>query len=376
MITNPLTADDEIEIEDMVRTYCRATFTSARVREASASVTGTDDVAWKQMVELGWSGLGIDTELGGAGLGLVAQCIAVRELGARLAPTPYLASAAFAVAALTTLSGTERGNELLGCIATDPLATMTLALGSGHGWDVRSVRPTTARAVGDGWVLDGVATLVPDASRARTVLVIAALDAGTRWGLFEVDNRDGQLTTPTSIVDGTRQYADVVLNAAPAIALHSEDIAWDGVQRLIDRLVVCLAAELVGVGIACLTQTLGYLRTRHQFGRPIGSFQALKHRCADLAVDLTTAQELVFAAAAMSDRPDALAVFAPLALARTQDVAKRSAEEAIQMHGGVGFTEEYDLGMLYRRTIADIELIASPSDAYARLYQVRSGRTT
>ena len=372
MITNPLTAD-ELEIEQMVQPYCRTTFPSVRVREVSASVSGTDELAWKQMVELGWSGLGIDVDRGGTGLGLTAQCIVVRELGARLAPTPYLSSAAFAGAALACLAMTPRGSELLAGLASDPLATLTVGLGSGRGWDFAAVPLVTARSIDGGWVLDGVVTLVPDAARARSILIVAALDAGSRWGLFEVDNRDGAVTVPTPIIDRTRRFADVVLDGTAATALHGADLTSDDIRRLIDCMVVYLAAELIGIGTACLTQTLDYLRTRHQFGKPIGSFQALKHRCADLAVDLTTAQELVFAAAGMSARPDAMAVVAPLALARSEEAAKRCAEQAIQMHGGVGFTEEFDLGMLYRRTITDIELIAGPTDAYARLQQVRSG---
>ena len=124
-----------------------------------------------------------------------------------------------------------------------------------------------------------------------------------------------------------------------------------------------------------MEQTLEYLKTRHQFGKPIGSFQALKHRCADLAVGVTIAQELVFSAAETVDGNDAaaLALVAPLALARCGEVLKKVTEEAIQLHGGVGFTDEIDIGLYYKRAISDLELIATPIEARARLNEVRHG---
>jgi alkylation response protein AidB-like acyl-CoA dehydrogenase len=131
---------------------------------------------------------------------------------------------------------------------------------------------------------------------------------------------------------------------------------------------------MVGSAMSCHRRTLDYLLTRHQFGKPIGSFQALKHRAADIAVAVTTAQELVFSAAALIDagKSSQLALAAPLTLARVAEVVKHTTEEAIQLHGAVGFTDEVDIGLYYKRALSDLELIAVPADAYARLHEVRS----
>jgi alkylation response protein AidB-like acyl-CoA dehydrogenase len=371
MLTSPLAAAQDVEIEQMVRAFCRTTFSSARVRETALSVSGMDELAWKQMVELGWSGLAVSTEFGGAGLGSVAECMVLRELGARLAPTPYLGATAFPVAALATLVTSEGGSDMLGAIATEPQG-VALALGIGRAWDFAAEPTVRARKDDLGWVLDGCVPLVPDAARAARLLVVAALGESDKWGLFTVNNDTGVFARTRPTVDTTRRFADVTFSHSTAVLLSGGDLVADDISRLVDRLAICVAAELVGVGIACQGRTLEYLNTREQFGRAIGSFQALKHRCADLAVALTTAQEIVFAAAALVDVRRDVNVAAPLAVARAGEAAKRNAEEAIQMHGGVGFTEEFDLGMYYRRVIADLELISTPADAYLRMQAARA----
>jgi acyl-CoA dehydrogenase len=370
MLTSPLTAGHDVEIEQMVRAFCKATFSSTRVREASQSVSGTDELAWKQMVELGWSGLAVAPEFGGAGLGSVAECVVLRELGACLAPTPYLGATAVPVAALGALATPQAGGQILVAIASEPQG-VALALGIGKAWDFSAEPAVRARYDGLGWVLDGCVPLVPDAARATRLLVVAALGEADRWGLFEVNNRTGELTRPRATVDMTRRFADVVFERSTATLIRDELDIHD-IARLIDRIAICVAADLIGVGLGCLSRTLEYLNTREQFGRVIGSFQALKHRCADLAVRLTTAQELVFAAAALTDARRQVNVAAPLALARAGVAAKHCAEEAIQLHGGVGFTEECDLGMYYRRAIMDLELISAPADAYVRIEAARA----
>ncbi|GAA1000212.1 acyl-CoA dehydrogenase family protein [Acrocarpospora macrocephala] len=371
MITDPLTSDDHLEIGAIVGDFTQRVFSSDRVREAAAGAPGFDELAWKQMVELGWSGLGVPAVAGGAELGVFVQCIVHRELGARLAPSPYLATAAFAATALDELADPELSGGLLAAIAGEP-TLLALVLGHGRGWSSAPSPLVTATRSGAGWVLDGAVPLVPDAARAQRLIVVAAIDE-RNWGLFRVDAKG--VSHPVRTVDSTRAFGDLLLRETPAVALHRETFDRARIDGLVDRLAVFLAAEMVGAAIACLNQTLDYLRTRRQFGRPIGSFQALKHRCADLAVGLTTAQELVFAAAETADTGDAaaLALFAPLALARAGEVLKRTSEEGIQLHGGVGFTDEFDIGRYYKRALADLEILSGPATAYARMDAVRRG---
>jgi alkylation response protein AidB-like acyl-CoA dehydrogenase len=372
MITEPPTSPDHTEVRDLVRDLVTATFTSEKVRAAMASPRGFDEVAWKQMVGLGWSSLALPEEVGGENLGAYVQCLVHRELGARLAPSPYLANVAFVATALQVLAD-DRGRDLLRAIGAGT-TDAALVLGHGRGWPDGAGPTLTARETDQGWVVDGSAELVLDAGRCDVLVVVAAVAGPDRWGIFEVDARVATVRRTTQpVVDATRTFADLALDAAPARCLRGEPLSTPQVSGLVDRVAVYLAAEMVGAAVACLRQTLDYLRTRHQFGRPIGSFQALKHRCADAAVAVTIAQELLFSTAEMLDAGDVagLRLAGPLLLARAGEVFKDVAEEAIQLHGGVGFTDEVDIGLYYKRALVDTELLASVDDAYARMEHVR-----
>lgn len=372
MITEPPTSLDHTEVRDLVRGMVRATFTSEKVRAAMVSPLGFDEAAWKQMVDLGWSSLALPAEVGGEDLGAYVQCLVHRELGANLAPSPYLASVAFAAAALHVLAD-EQGRDLLAAIGAGNTAA-ALVLGHGRGWPGGAEPSLTARETADGWVVDGRAELVLDAGRCQVLVVLASVGDRGDWGLFEVDAHVSEVRrTTTPVVDATRSFADLVLDAAPARSLRSDPVSTEQLSGLVDRIAVFLGAEMVGAAAACLQQTLDYLRTRHQFGKPIGSFQALKHRCADAAVAVTVAQEMLFVTAEMIDVDDTagLRLAGPLLLARAGEVFKHTAEEAIQLHGGVGFTDEVDIGLYYKRALVDTELLASVADAYARMELVR-----
>jgi alkylation response protein AidB-like acyl-CoA dehydrogenase len=372
MITEPPTSPDHTAIRDMVRDLVTSTFTIEKVRAAAGSPRGFDEVAWKQMVDLGWASLALRADVGGEDLGAYVQCLVHRELGARLAPSPYLSTAGFAGVALHVLAD-ERGHDLLAAIGAGTLAA-ALVLGHGRGWPQGSPPLVTACETADGWAVDGRAEMVLDAGRADVLVVVASVGEHGRWALFEVDARaDAVRRTAVATVDATRSVADIVFDAAPGRCLRTEPLSVDELSGLVDRVVVYLAAEMVGAAVSCLQQTLDYLRTRRQFGKPIGSFQALKHRCADAAVAVTVAQELVFSTAAMLDAGDdaGLCLSAPLLLARVGEVFKHCTEEAIQLHGGVGFTDEFDVGLYYKRALLDTELLASTADAYARMEIVR-----
>jgi alkylation response protein AidB-like acyl-CoA dehydrogenase len=322
------------------------------------------------MVELGWTMAADEDDE----LGPVVQCIVHRELGARLAPSPYLASVGFAATAVALLGDTDLGRTLRDSIG-EGAVTAALVLAGRAGWSRASASSLVARVVDGAWTLEGEAELVLDAARAD-VLVVMARTGGDEWGLFHVDPQSaGVERGPVTTVDRTRSFGYLKLSEVAVVPLHAQPVTAGKADALVDRLAVLLSAEMVGAANSCMQQTLDYLRTRHQFGRPIGSFQGLKHRCADTAVSLTIAQELLFAAAEMMAAGDAgaLQVVSPLLLAQAGEVFKHTAEEAIQLHGGVGFTEEVDIGLYYKRALVDTELLAVPVDAYARLDSVRSG---
>lgn len=376
MITEPASAPDHVDIRDLVRDVASTTFTSEQVRVAAATAHGYDEAAWRQLVDLGWTGLTLPEAAGGEDLGVYVACLVHRELGARLAPSPYLATAGLAASALTTLGDDALTADVLGEVARGE-TTAALVLGHGRGWPVDGVPGgLTASETPEGWVVDGAAELVLDGLRADLLVTVARVAGSQDWRLFSVDPRAGSVTgTTAATVDSTRVFADLVLDRAPARPLSSGPLPTDRVAALVDRTVVPLAAEMVGAAVTSVQLTLDYLATRHQFGRPIGSFQALKHRCADAAVSVTVAQETLFAAAEMVDAGDAegLQVLAPLLLAQSAAAFRHATEEAIQLHGGVGFTDEVDIGLYYKRALVDSELISSVVDAQARLDIVRGG---
>lgn len=375
MITEPAAAPDHREIRDLVREVARGVFTPEKTRAASSTPAGYDEVSWKHLVSLGWTSLALPAECGGEDLGTFVACLVHRELGARLAPSPYLATAGLAATALVSLGDAERTAELLSDLAAG--TTAALVLGHGTGWPAPGGPAlVTATDTASGWVLDGQVPLVLDGARADLLVVLARVGDEAGWGLFAVDgNAAGLERTGAATVDLTRGFGDVVLSAVPASQVSRETLGAEEVAGLVDRAVVLLAAEMVGAAGACLELTLEYLRTRRQFGRVIGTFQALKHRCADAAVALTVAQESVFAAAEMVDAQDwaGLRVQAPLVLAQSAAAFRHAAEEGIQLHGGVGFTDEFDIGLYYKRALVDGELLAPVADAHARLDTVRHG---
>lgn len=372
MLTNPITRDDDVEIQQIVRDFVSSTFPFGKVRAASATPAAYDEVAWKQMAGLGWSGISLPEAVGGTDLGATVQCVLHRELGGRLAPTPFLASTAFAATALSRLGDPEAVAETL-CAIANGTAIAALVLTPPAVWLSGDVAGIAASPDGPDWRLDGSADLVVGAGYATTLVVVARTGLD-EWGTFLVDPvEEGLQVSPQPTVDVTRAFANVRLTDARARLVSGGPLDAAALASTADRLAVYVAAEMIGTATAALRTTLDYLRTRHQFGQPIGTFQALKHRVADLAVSLTTAQELVFMAARLieADAQEEISLAAPLALARAGDAARSVTEEAIQLHGAIGFTEELEMGMFYKRVLCDLEIVATPAEARARIARLR-----
>ncbi|WP_167042389.1 acyl-CoA dehydrogenase family protein [Salinibacterium sp. ZJ454] len=368
MITDPVIDENHLEIRAAVDDFVESSFTLDASRSAAGrNGTVVPDAVWEQMAELGWCGLGIPEAAGGEGLGVFVQCIVHRALASRLAPSPFLATSGFAAAVIDRLADPELGFPILRAIAEQGRQA-ALAQGGNQPWKPAE-GAILAREADEGWRLDGNAAMVLDGMTAETLIVLATTADGS-WMVFSADGEGvGVRRTPHLTIDVTRAFGDLEFVDAPAEALVSSALPVERIQSAIDSIAIRLAAEMIGAAHACMTLTLGYLKTREQFGRPIGSFQALKHRCADLALTLTVAQELVFAAADTADRGDnaGLSLAAPLALHRAAITSLRIAQEAIQMHGGSGFAEEVDAGLFYKRALVDSELLAAPADCAARL---------
>jgi alkylation response protein AidB-like acyl-CoA dehydrogenase len=300
----------------------------ARLREVIDTRDGYDDELWRLVAgELGLVGIAVSEDHGGTGGSFIDAAVVIEEAGSALFPVPLLTSIVAAVA--IDRGDPSRAAELLPRVAA---GERVAALVVGPEIDT------------DGDVLRGVATHVIDGHRAD-LLVIA-----TPSGLWALDrSAAGVEVTASRSLDLTRWQATVSLDGAAGLRIGDADTA----AAAVDLLRVGLAIESVGAARHCLGATVDYLKTREQFGRPIGSFQALQHRAADLAVELEAAASTAYYAAwVAADSPAELPVVAPLAKAVCADAAYRIAAETIQMHGGIGFTWEHEAHLYFKRATA------------------------
>jgi len=308
----------------------------------------------------------VPEEYGGAGFTLVETHVVLEQLGAALTPSPLLGSAVLAAQAVL-LSGDEAACvRLLPGIAEGSRIAAVCWAGEDGRWrtdgsDVCAVRD------GDGWALSGAATLVLDGAAAHTLLAVAGIEPG-RVGLFEVDPADDRVrTTPTPAMDTTLSLARVELDGAPANPLSLD--AADLLATLHDIAAVAVTALQVGAAQRALDMTVAYSRERVQFGRAIGSFQALKHRMADMLVGVETARSASWAAAwSAARREPELPARAALAKAWCSEALNKVASETVQLHGGIAITWEHDAQMLFKRAHATSQLFGQPHEHRQRLF--------
>jgi alkylation response protein AidB-like acyl-CoA dehydrogenase len=322
----------------------------ARLRDVIDNHEAYDEDLWKLVaVELGLVGVAVSEANGGTGGSFVDAGVVLEESGWALAPAPLLAG--IVASAAIDRADADAAAELLPAVAAG---------------ERRTALAVAAELTSDGDRLSGVAPHVIDGHHAD-LLVVAGAD-----GLWAVDAAaPGVTVVGAPSLDLTRWQATVTLDRAPARRLGGAEQA----ATAVDLLRVALAVEAVGVARHCVTSTVGYLKTRVQFGKPIGSFQALQHRMADLAADLEAAASTAYYAAwAAADSPAELPVVAPLAKAVCGDAAYRIAADTIQLHGGIGFTWEHDAHLYFKRATAT-RLILGDTHVQRRLVASRAGLT-
>lgn len=329
-----------------------------RVRDLMMSETGFDPVVWKEMADLGWVGLAVSEDCGGAGLGLVEMSVLLEEMGRMVVPGPFFASAVVATSAIQELASPDQQADLLPALATgEKVASLAIFE---DGWSTESLS-TTATADGGKWVIDGRKRAVVAGSTADFLLVTAASDDGV--GVFVVDAAaEGVEVTDEPVLDLTRRQATVSFDSVAidrSARLDGEDITGS-LHRTLALATVALAAEQVGGAQACLEMSVEYAKTRYQFGRPIGSYQAIKHRCAEMLMKTEHARSAVYHAARVTDDPDELAIASPLAGSLASEAYVWVAGENIQVHGGIGFTWEHDAHIYLKRAKASSLLLGSP----------------
>lgn len=356
---------EQRELRVAVRGFLAERSPSSRIREAMISETGYDTELWRRMgAELGLLGLTVPEELGGAGAGHVERAVVAEELGRSLAPCPFLGSAVLATDLLLALDDGPGVELLPRMVAGELVAAVAVAEGGGA-WDRAGGATVAARSAG-GWVLDGAKTAVIAGDVADMLLVYASTGSGPGW--FQVEaGADGLSRTTLDTLDPTRRLARVGFAATPATPLAAADPA--GVLDVVADLAgVALAAEQLGGLERAVEMTVEYAKVRVQFGRPIGSYQAVKHGCADMYCDWEQGvSALRYAAWAADHARDELPVAAALAQSYLGPAYFRAATATVQYHGGIGYTWEHDAHLYYKRAKSTELLFGPPSAHRARL---------
>jgi alkylation response protein AidB-like acyl-CoA dehydrogenase len=354
-------SEEQEELRRSVRRFLEDKSPSAEVRRLMETTEGFDRAVWEQMAnQLGLQALGIPEEYGGAGFGYVELIVVFEEMGAALLCAPYFATVGLAANALLSSGDEAAKKDLLpGIAAGETIATLALTEDSGR-WDTDGVT-LAASAAGEGWKLEGHKMFVIDGHNADLVIVAGRTPKGV--SLFAVDKGASGLTaTPLATMDQTRKQARLEFASTPA-RLVGEEGAADGVlSRTLDLAAVALAAEQVGGAQRCLDMSVEYAKTRIQFGRPIGSFQAIKHKCADMLLEVESAKSAAYYAGwAAAEDSDELPVVASLAKSYCSEAYFHAAAENIQIHGGIGFTWEHDAHLYFKRAKSSELMLGDPS---------------
>jgi alkylation response protein AidB-like acyl-CoA dehydrogenase len=366
MTTTVLLSSDQEDIREVARRYLGAEYDSDSVREIIATEEGFDEERWREMSELGWPAICLPEEHGGMGYSTVERCLLLEEMGRVLLPSPFLSSAVMAADVVTFAAAPEARASLLPAIGegTSRAALVTprwLRLEEGPG----AVR---AAADGDGSTLTGAGGLALDAHTADVMIVVADVDDGT--GVFAVDREGhGVSCEPAPTVDPTRRLSRVRFDATPAERIDDGVATAAALEEAFDRATVALAAEMVGAAQRCVDITVEYARDRRQFGAPIGSFQAVKHRCADMSVEADTAREAVYFAADVIESGDLgnLPVAASAAKIAATEAFLAVSAAAIQLHGGIGYTWEHDAHLFYKRALLSARMLGTAAEHRDRL---------
>jgi alkylation response protein AidB-like acyl-CoA dehydrogenase len=344
---------EQRELRESVSRFLADRMPLPRVRELMESADGSDEKIWSYAgSQLGLQGIAIPEQYGGGGFSFVEQAIVLEELGAALYPGPYLASAVLAATALLASTDEAAKRDLLPGIATgSTVATLAFTEDNGS-WEPDAIRLAATRD-GDGWRLDGHKSFVLDGHRADLILALAR--TGDGLSLFAVDARaadpgDGLARKQLQTLDQTRRLGRLEFSALPARLIGAPGEGGQILDRTLDVAAIALAAEQLGGAQRALDMAVAYAKIRHQFGRPIGSFQAIKHRCADLLLEVESLRSAVsYAAAALAEDSAEVPVLAALVKALASDTYFHVAAENIQIHGGIGFTWEHDAHLYFKR---------------------------
>ena len=343
--------EDQEELRRYARQWLDDRAPIDEVRRIMESSEGFDRDQWREMAELGWLGIATPEEYGGAGYGFAELAVLAEEMGRSLYPSPFLSSVVVGAGLVGRLGDDSQKRKVLGGIVSGS-STLAVAVPPFAEVDVEGERD------GDSWLLSGSARFVLDGHGADTFLVAARIDRELR--LFLVDGSAVE-TEPMAVMDLTRPQSVVRLEGARATELGSGE-PREAIEGVAVRAVATLAMEQVGGAQECLEMSVAYAKERHQFGRPIGSFQAIKHMCADMLVAVESARSVAYHLANVVDTdPDEAAIAAPLAKSFCSETYFTTAADTIQIHGGIGFTWEHHAHLYLKRAKTSMLLFGDPT---------------
>jgi alkylation response protein AidB-like acyl-CoA dehydrogenase len=353
-------SEEQEELRKSVRKFLEEKSPVTEVRRLMETTEGYDAAVWKQMGEqLGLQGLALPEAFGGSGYSYVELGIVLEEMGRALLCAPFFSTVALA-GNLLLASGDDaaKAKHLPGIAAGETIATVAFTEANGR-WDEAGIAATATND--GGWKVTGEKMFVLDGHTAGLLLVAAKTAKGT--SILAVDAGAAGVTRealPT--MDQTRKQAKVTFAAAPAELIGEEGKGWSYLSKMLDLAAVALSAEQVGGAQKVLEMSVQYAKDRVQFGRPIGSFQAIKHKCADMLLETESAKSASYYAwwAAAEDN-DELPVVASLAKAYCSEAYFHATAENIQIHGGIGFTWEHDAHLYFKRAKSSELLFGDPT---------------
>ncbi|MCX4095751.1 acyl-CoA dehydrogenase family protein [Nocardia sp. alder85J] len=353
--------DEQLELRAVVRKFLESRSGESQVRAQMETPEGFDRQVWRQLAEqIGVQALAIPEEYGGAGFGFGELAVVLEESGRALLCAPLLSTVVLAANTLLLSGDVEACRDYLpGIAAGETIATLAVIEDSGVWAEDRIA--TSAIHTTDGWRLDGVKRYVLDGASADVVIVAARGVDGMSLFLVE-SGAHGVTIEDLPTLDRTRRQATVTLRDTPARLLGAVGTGWAVVSGVVDIGATALACEQVGGAARVLETTVDYLKVREQFGRPIGSFQAIKHRCSDMLVELESARSAAYYAsyAVATDAAD-LPIAASTAKVYCSTAYYHIAAEGIQLHGGIGFTWEHPAHLYFKRAKGSEILLGTPA---------------
>ncbi len=353
--------DEQEQLREFVRDFLDEKSPESAVREQMDTERGFDDEVWAQMSnQMGLPALTIPEAYGGQGFTRVEQIVVLEEMGRALLCAPFFSSAVLAANTLM-LCGDEDAKRahLPGIASGETRAALAFTEQNGR-WDESGVTMTAVPA-GGSWRLDGVKMYVLDGHTANLLIVAARTARGV--SLFTVDPAAaGVGRTALSTMDQTRKQARLTFENTEAALIGAEGEGWGVLETVLDLAAVALAAEQVGGAQRCLDMSVEYAKVRVQFGRPIGSFQAIKHKCADMLLEVESAKSAAYYAGwCAAEMNDELPQVASLAKSYCSEAYFHAAAENIQIHGGIGFTWEHPAHLYFKRAKSSELLFGDPT---------------